>query len=280
MESRRVSIVLGLAAGMFCLMVLVGSEKKAEAQGRGGKETWPRQPSKGSQRTNPKDGAEMIYIPSGEFIMGSNDGGDDENPQRKVHLDGYWIYKYEVTVAQYRKFCQATGHPMPKEPSWGWKDNHPIVNVSWYDANTYARWAGGRLPTEAQWEKAARGTDGRKYPWGNQWSASRCRCSKTLWGDAVDTAPVGSHPKDESPFGVMDMAGNVAEWCADWYDTKYYASAPSRNPTGPTSVGTHRVLRGGTWANFNPNSFRTSNRLKFQPMEVCDYRGFRVVVEE
>jgi len=131
----------------------------------------------------------MIYIPAGEFIMGSSKY-DRETPQREVYLDGYWIYKYEVRVAQYRKFCQHTGREMPSPPSWRWADDHPMVNVTWDDAAAYTRWAGGRLPTEAQWEKAARGTDGREYPWGDDWDASKCHCSKVEWGDAGRTAPL------------------------------------------------------------------------------------------
>ena len=156
---------------------------------------------KARRRTNPKDGAAMLYIPAGEFTMGSNEN-DDEKPQRKVNLDGYWIYKREVTVAQYRKFCRATNRQMPEAPSWGCKDHHPIVNVSWDDAKAYADWAGVALPTEAQWEKAARGIDGREYPWGNEWDSSKYANSD---GTRVSsTKPVGSYTVDDSPYGAVD----------------------------------------------------------------------------
>ncbi len=119
----------------------------------------------------------MVRIPAGTFLMGSKagEGSDDEHPQHTVDLTGYWIYRTDVTVAQYRKFCTATGREMPDAPDWGWQDDHPVVNVDWDDANAYADWAGAALPTEAQWEKAARGTDGRIYPWGNDWDATKCQ---------------------------------------------------------------------------------------------------------
>jgi serine/threonine-protein kinase len=230
-------------------------------------------PCAGEERINPKDGAVMIYIPAGEFLMGSNNGYDDEKPQRRVYLDGYWIYKYPVTVAQYRKFCRVTGRQEPPPPYWGWEDDHPIVNVSWHDAVAYCEWAGVRLPTEAEWEKAARGTDGRKYPWGNEWDGSKCANSVGS-NNLRSTAPVGSYPQGVSPYGVHDMAGNVWEWCADWYDGNYYRSAPSKNPQGPSS-GERRVLRGGSWNRVGENNFRAADRNRYNP----DYRwynnGFR-----
>jgi formylglycine-generating enzyme required for sulfatase activity len=232
----------------------------------------PANAKRGDTWTNPVDGAVMVFILAGEFIMGSNDGGDDEKPQHRVTLDGYWIYKHEVTVAQYRKFCNATGRQMPDAPSWGWKDNHPIVKVTWHDATAYAQWAGVRLPTEAEWEKAARGTDGRKYPWGNEWDASKCNNGET---GPNQTTPVGSYPQGVSPFGVHDMAGNVWEWCADWYDRNYYHSAPSKNPTGPSS-GDYRALRGGSWLDF-VNLCRAALRNNFAPADRSIYVGFRCV---
>ncbi|MBM3241214.1 formylglycine-generating enzyme family protein [Candidatus Poribacteria bacterium] len=235
-------------------------------------------PTQGTIAQNPIDGAEMVFIPEGEFIMGSDKSKDslaygDELPQRKVYLDGYWIYKYEVTVAQYRKFCQETGRQMPEEP-WEWQDDHPIVNVSWYDSVAYCNWAGVELPTEAQWEKAARGTDGRIYPWGEKWDASKCNNYNT---GPKQTTPVGSYPAGASPYGVLDMVGNVWEWCADWSDEEYYASAPNRNPQGPSS-GTYRVLRGGSWGNvFLYGFLRAAYRGRYISDGWCLGRGFRCV---
>ncbi len=226
---------------------------------------------KREERVNPVDGAVMIYIPAGEFLMGSNDY-DDEKPRRNVYLDGYWIYKYPVTVAQYRKFCQATGRQEPPPPDWGWKDDHPIVNVSWNDAVAYAKWARVRLPTEAEWEKAARGTDGRRFPWGNEWDAKKCN---TWESGPRRTTAVGSYADGASPYGIQDMAGNVWEWCADWYDAHYYKSAPNRNPTGPDS-GKYRVLRGGSWYYYVRNC-RAALRSTVAPAVRLNNNGFRCV---
>lgn len=214
---------------------------------------------------NQIDGAEMILIPEGEFIIGSLEN-DNEKPQRKVGLDAYYIYKTEVTVAQYRKFCEATRRNMPEEPEWGWRDDHPIVNVSWYDAAAYARWAGAALPTEAQWEKAARGVDGIEYPWGNAWDAGKAQCSANKLGDAGGPAPVGSFPAGSSPYGVLDMAGNVWEWCADWYRSDYYGTQPNT-----------RVLRGGSWFNSYLGFFRTTSQGNKNPTAWGDVYGFRCV---
>ena len=212
-------------------------------------------------KVNPKDGAEMVLIPAGEFLMGSKDGEGfaDEHPQHTINLDAYYIYKNDVTVAQYRAFCTATKREMPKAPSWGWLDNHPMVNVTWDDANAYAKWAGAALPTEAQWEKAARGTDGRIFPWGNDWDATKCNNGVGGKGPGK-TSPVGSYPAGASPYGVMDMAGNVLQWCADWYEEDYYKKSPAKNPTGPDS-GKYRVLRGGSWGDDGGELYRSANRI-------------------
>ncbi len=224
------------------------------------RETSAPRPKPGDVRINPKDGAEMVWVPAGEFLMGSTDeeGYRDERPQRKVYLDGYWMYRTEVTVAQYRKFCEATNREMPEAPDWGWKEDHPVVLVTWQDAADYAQWAGVSLPTEAQWEKAARGTDGRVFPWGNEWDGARC-ANSVSWS-LKGTKPVGSYPSGASPYGCLDMLGNVWEWCADWYDEAYYGNeAPSRNPPGPAEGGA-RVLRGGSWSFGRLDCFRCAYR--------------------
>lgn len=206
--------------------------------------------------TNPIDGADMVYVPAGGFTMGSSKNRDSLF-QHDVYLDGYWMYKTEVTVAQYRKYCEAVELEMPIAPQWGWKGDHPIVNVSWDDARGYCEWAGVSLPTEAQWEKAARGTDGRTYPWGNEFDASKCVCSPDNMRKS--TAPVGSCPSGASPYGCLDMAGNVWEWCADWQNDDYYVNAIPVNPPGP-ETGTYRVLRGGGWYFSSENYFRCALR--------------------
>jgi len=263
------------------------------------------------QRINPKDGAVMVWVPAGTFRMGISMGDElraavgqrnwlamrdvvwrelhiEANsiqvPSHTVYLDGYWSYKYEVTVAQYRQFCLATKRAMPKKPRWGWQDDYPIVNVSWHDAATYAAWAGASLPTEAQWEKAARGPDGRIYPWGDTWDVSRC-CNSVLFlagsqsrihFPAQSPSPIGSFPTGASPYGAQDMAGNVYEWCSDWYDDNNQ-HAPQRNPTGPTT-GTVRVMRGGAWSYIAPDFFRCNSQNRYEPKRSSDDFGFRCVL--
>jgi sulfatase modifying factor 1 len=243
-------------------------------------------------RQNPVDGAAMVFVSQGEFPMGDDD--DDikiDNPSHTVRLSDYWIYKNLVTVAQYKKFCSATGHTMPPEPVYNgnhfnplWsKEDHPIVNVTWDDAMAYAKWAKADLPTEAQWEKAARGTDGLAYPWGDNWDSSKCQCSSSSPGDSGGTAPVGTYPSGASPYGCLDMAGNVYQWCKDWYVQDYWESNRGTDPRGPES-GTERVARGGSWVWAESKYsvlFRTAFRGRYPPSSLSDKNvavGFRCVV--
>jgi len=170
----------------------------------------------------------MVYVPAGEFIMGSDEGDSDEQPVHTVYLDAFYIDKYEVTNAQYRRCVEAGAYSLPHstdrytDPNYA---EYPVVYVDWYQAEAYCRWAGKRLPTEAEWEKAARGTEGRIWPWGNAFDGSKVNsCDKNCpydYNDAsvddgyADTAPVGSYPAGASPCGALDMAGNVWEWVAD-----------------------------------------------------------------
>ena len=252
----------------------------------------PATPAAGATRINAIDGAEMVYVPAGEFLMGSTDAEmeaafadasahftgvkkewfTDQEPQRSVYLDAYWIYKNDVTVAQYRKFCQANGKEMPAAPNWGWKDDHPIVNVTWDDAKGYCDWAGVALPTEAQWEKAARSGDGRTYPWGNEWDPGKLWCS--VGEKRTSTTPVGSYLAGASPYGCLDMAGNVWNWCADWYGN--YSKDDTHNPKGP-ATGQFRVWRGGSWNGDYVPSFRSALRGNNDPTVRYDYDGFRCV---
>ncbi len=215
-----------------------------------------------------------------EFAMGSRDTDKDayldEKPQRLVYLDGFWMYQCAVTVAQFSRFCRETGRLMPANPPWGWHDDHPMVNVSWEDATAYAGWAGGALPSEAEWEKAARGTDGRTYPWGTSWDAARC-CHSVGVRSPGKTAPVGSYPSGASPYGCLDMAGNVWQWCADWYGADYYRSALTRNPTGPEQ-GKKRVVRGGSWSIDSARDLRACGRYSSEPASGWSLLGFRCVL--
>ncbi len=235
---------------------------------------------------NEIDGAALVRIPAGTFLRGSEEdvAGADEGPRRKVHLDGYWIYKHPVTLGQYLAFCKATGREF--KPTWGQAmraapvadPNTYAVQTNWYQAEAYAAWAGGALPTEAQWEKAARGTDGRRYPWGDRWDPNRCASmEQTLYRFSAGFRPVGSYPHGASPYGVQDVAGNVWEWVADWYAYDAYRTAPARNPTGPER-GSHKVLRGGC-SLYDERFSRTTARM-VQPPHVTNWTptGFRLVL--
>ena len=237
--------------------------------------------SKLGRATNPMDEAEMVRIPEGEFIMGSNKKPKNRNPEHVVRLDSFYIYKYPVTLKQFRNFCRATGYGWHGEHGFECrpKDNHPAVCVSWHDAVAYCDWAGVTLPTEAQWEKAARGTDARRFPWGNEWDEGRCEYRRLMWGVAGYPVEVGSFPRGTSPYGVEEMCGNIWEWCADWYDPDYYANSPRENPKGPES-GEHRVKRGCGWQDqiewFQLN-FECSFRDHREPGFTYRLVGFRCV---
>ncbi len=254
------------------------------------------------------DGAEMVFVPAGEFVMGSEELGDDERPVHRVYLDGFWIDRYEVTNERFARFVAATGYQTEaEEREWGWvwkgpewekveradwrhprgpdssiepfghaqdkgKMEHPVVLVSWNDADAYCRWVGKRLPSEAQWEKAARGTDGRRYAWGDEFDSARANTKESERGD---TTLVGNFsPLGDSPYGASDMTGNVWEWVADWYGSDYYSQAPFfANPTGPMT-GTYKVLRGGSWP-FDEVYARTAFRYSVRPDYTYDFAGFR-----
>jgi formylglycine-generating enzyme required for sulfatase activity len=242
---------------------------------------------------------QMILIPGGTFQMGNPNGkaGDDNVPVHTVTVDSFYMDKYEVTVGQFRKFLEETGY----EYDWSvWQeyfvspeDNHPMVNVDWHQASAYSSWAGKRLPTEAEWEYAARGgLKGQRYPWGNYitkndanfhryWEEDEeyktVKIEEIDWKDewSYSTAPVGSFAPNG--YGLFDMAGNVAEWCCDWYQWDYYRISPTHNPQGPVT-GTTKVTRGGHWYSWN-KGLRVHNRGD-NPPDVewwQDVQGFRLV---
>ena len=230
----------------------------------------------GSSWVRPADGMTMLYIPAGEFEMGSHDGDDDEKPIHTVYLDAYWMDETEVTNAMYEKCVSAGECDQPGGSYYGDSSytNHPVVHVDWNNAQNYCRWTGGQLPTEAEWEKAARGgLEGKKYPWGDanpvctqgaENGAQFAECSG-------ETISVGSF--SANGYGLFDTNGNVWEWVSDWYDSGYYANSPSNNPSGPSS-GNSRVLRGGSWLGYNVN-LRSANRDRYGPTLASGISGFR-----
>jgi len=228
----------------------------------------------------------MIRVPSGEFLMGSSeedihwaaktffseslDFYIEETPAHRVHLKAFEIDRHEVTVGEYQAFMKDTGHPAPRfmdDPKLNQTDQ-PVVGVNWQDAAGYCEWAGKRLPSEAEWEKAARGTDGRYYPWGNDPDPTRTNVRGKKDGYRY-TAPVGAFPSNASPYGVLDMAGNVWEWAADWFQ-------PYPGNTTPSDLygKTFKVMRGGSWFS-NMDLARTAVRGKLPPDQRQHYIGFR-----
>ncbi len=222
------------------------------------------------------DGAPMVLVPAGEFTMGSDEGDDDEHPLHRVFLDRFYLDTFEVTNGRFAKFVEA----IQSEPPWGFADqetpvvqaDRPVRWVNWMDAMGYCLWAGKRLPTEAEWEKAARGTDGRTYPWGNE-PPTPAHAVFGLKEGAETVSPIGNHDKGTSPYGVHDLAGNLYEWVTDWYDDAFYAPAPTSNPRGP-GEGTAKVQRGGSYIN-QPYRLRATFRTKGDPTEHDPHVGFR-----
>ncbi|HIG56749.1 MAG TPA: formylglycine-generating enzyme family protein [Candidatus Handelsmanbacteria bacterium] len=233
----------------------------------------------------------QVQVPAGPFTMGTNHPrATDEQPSHQVEMSAFAIDRLEVDNAHFAAFVADTGYQTAAEAenapeaedgiSWRRPQGpgstaipaHPVVYVNWHDAQAYCTWRGARLPTEAEWEKSARGDDARLWPWSSTFDTKRAN----LWGAEdryAGLAPVGSFPAGASPYGVLDLAGNVWEWCADWYDANYYATAPAQDPQGPAK-GHFKVLRGGSWINPGP-ALRSSNRCEVLPIERGPYIGFR-----
>jgi formylglycine-generating enzyme required for sulfatase activity len=228
-------------------------------------------------KTSEMDGMLQMYVPAGDFVIGDDgDPSSKEYPKRPMYLDAFWMDKTEVSNAMYEK-CVNSGKCFPPVPrlnpywgKWAYRDL-PVVYANWYAAQLYCMWAGRRLPTEAEWEKAARGTDSRYYTWGNEPANPRlANYDESLIGEPL---PVYRYPLSASPYGVLNMGGNVREWVADWFDSKYYLVAPIDNPNGP-ETGTERSLRGGAY-DANADDITTFRRYKHEPDSAGLSRGFR-----
>ncbi len=282
-------------------------------------------PQAGDTKSGP-NGMQLVYVPPGEFLMGTHPNDpysgeakfQDEQPQHTVFVDGFWMFETEVTNGMFEEFVQSTGYRttaettgtgfvtlMDREASSevggaDWRnpygpgsdiqgmETYPVTQLSWYDAQSYCEWAGGRLPTEAEWEKAARGENGNIYPWGNkepsgaEANSADAALNSDWWSDrSINdgfrlTAPVKSFPAGKSPYGFYDMAGNVWEWVADWYNPNGYSSAAVTNPIGPSN-GTEKVLKGGSFVNGKKN-IRSARRGSVEPETSLDVYGFRCVI--
>lgn len=234
-------------------------------------------------------GVPMVLVPAGPFVMGTEGRARNERPAHTVTLDEYYIDQFEVSFAKFAEFLNAMGNQFEGNAHWVevndpdlrihlvdgvWKvdpgfENYPMVEMTWFGARAFCAWRGGRLPSEAEWEKAARGPDGRTFPWGEEISCEQANYA----GCVYDALPVDSLPAGASPYGAYQMAGNVMEWVADWYDIDYYANSPAENPPGPES-GDFRILRGGTWLHAAGN-VRTTYRFPKLPVLTYKTVGFR-----
>jgi len=254
----------------------------------------------GSTLVRPADEMQMVYVPEGEFAMGADASRglavcrsiqpscdplwfSAEEPIHDVYLDAFWIDQTEVTISMYARCVEAGACELPEETSSRSRPNYyysaelanfPVIRVTWFDAQAYCLWAGARLPTEAEWEKAARGTDGRYYPWGDD--APHCLLAN-ISGCLGDTEAVGSHLEGASPYGALDMAGNVSEWVTDWFMSGYFSHSPASNPPGPIG-GTSRVVRGGEYGGAL-YGLHASARGAYQPEATSSGIGFRCVMD-
>ncbi len=310
--SRRWTRWLGLAAGLLGLAGVIVA----------GIVLWPRSSlTIGSALISPQDGMVTVYVPAGEFMMGAAPDSaakiaPSETPLHRVRLDAFWIDRTEVTNAMFARFLARTNykpmavrhytwnfaaeawelnagadwqHPHGSDSNITGLDQHPVVQVAWEDARTYCAWAGRRLPTEAEWEKAARGTDQYKYPWDNGNLASHLlnsvdvnvseinKANRDLNDGYRFTAPVGSYLDGASPYGILDMAGNVWEWVADFFDDSYYKVSPLSNPPGPSS-GFQHGARGGSWIS-DFGDVRTTARIGTDPFNGAEDLGFRCALD-
>jgi len=242
-------------------------------------------PGKAPDFVNPVDGYEMVLIPAGKAIFGTSDErcGREARPPFEAELPAYYLGLYCVTNARYLQFVEATGYPPPEKYGFGdpvWRNgrfpdekaDHPVVHVNWDDAYAYCEWAGLRLPTELEWEKGARGTDGRLFAWGNEWEPDQCRHGRNRGRQT--TCPVWEYPQGVSVWGCYSMTGNVEEWCADWYANGAYRGY-SRGDLQAPGKGREKVVRGGHWRPLVLDHYLAPRRSAFEPSLRIDVRGFR-----
>ena len=237
-----------------------------------------------------KDGALMALIPEGPFPMGvpkaARDGGVDERPNHEVFLDSFYMDIYEITNGRYLQFVTETDHRVPQHPTDPrrglWKGNMmpesvtdlPVINVDWFDAEAYCRWAGKRLPTEAEWEKAAKGDNDWRFAWGDiEPTTEHANFNQISWRGESTLVQVGIYEKGKSPYGIYDVAGNVWEWVSDWYQVDYYQESPTHNPKGP-ETGKYKALRSSGWQGETPQ-MRVFTRIKSLPTDRNNSTGFR-----
>jgi len=227
-------------------------------------------------KTSTMDGMVQVYVPEGEFLMGKGEVRKyADSPTHTVYLDAFWMDKYEVSNAMYLKCMKAGACTNMVSDNTTYKNwiyrEHPVTYITWEQAGLYCQWAGRRLPTEAEWEKAARGTDGRRYPWGNETPNARlANFEGTMIHEAVS---IYRYPLGASPYGVLNMSGNVREWVADWYGEDYYLVTPYANPLGP-ETGTERSLRSGSY-NEDKIEVTVTTRMRHEPQSAGLSRGFR-----
>jgi formylglycine-generating enzyme required for sulfatase activity len=298
--SRVILIIMLLAAAVLAMNIVIAVLNRnaiAESTLPGALSLAPLPtptPGVGSTRVSPVDGMRLVYVPAGEFVMGG-DAYFEERPVHTVILDAFWIDQTEVTNGMFASFLNAWGNRQEDGAAYlddgdidsqihfaegFWRadpvyQDHPVVEVTWYGANAYCSWAGRRLPTEAEWEKAARGKAGGIYPWGND----ELTTERLNFNDHVgDTAEAGSYPDGASPYGALDMAGNVWEWVADLHSRTYYSISPLENPPGP-ETGFFRVLRGGGW-NSRDTFVRSMHRNRGAPTISHAFVGFRCADSE
>lgn len=254
-------------AGGLCLLLALASLALAEED-----RPWLQPGSRAGEEINGPNDGKLVWVPAGELAMGSEQGQADEQPVHRVRITrGFWLGKCEVTVAQWLHYCKVAKVLLQAEIITPL--DHPMSGIDWDDCQAYCRYYGLSLPTEAQWEWAARGAEGRVYPWGNQWDARRCVCNDNPGPDGF-TSPVGSYPAGASWCGALDMAGNLAEWCRDWYGADYYRVSPAVDPTGP-EAGQERVTRGSyCWG--EADDCRTARRNSLEQDNDGGSGGLRV----